>query len=183
MTTLKFTSAKIDKTEEGLRISVLLDKSDIQLARKFVMEQKDKLYDMEIKEHREKRSLDANAYFWVLADKLAGATGVPKIEVYRAAIRDIGGNNTTVCVPEAAEKRLRSGWEKNGIGWITETMPSKLPGCINVTLYYGSSTYDVAQMGRLIDNIVQDCKAVGIETMTEERLSLLKEEWGNAPTN
>lgn len=180
MTTLKFTYAKIDQTDEGLRLSVLLDKSDIQLARKFVMEQKDKLYDMEIKEHREKRSLDANAYFWTLADKLAEATGVPKIEVYRSAIRDIGGNNTTVCVPEAAEKRLRSGWEKNGIGWITESMPSKLPGCVNVTLYYGSSTYSVAQMGRLIDNIIQDCKAVGIETMTEERISLLKEEWGNA---
>ena len=30
-----------------------------------------KVYDVEIKEHREKRSLDANAYFWVLVDRLA----------------------------------------------------------------------------------------------------------------
>lgn len=177
MTTLKFTQAKIDQTDEGLRLSVLLDKSDIQLARKFVMEQKQRVYDLEIKEHREKRSLDANAYFWVLADKLSEATGVPKLDVYRDAIRNIGGNSTTVCVPEAAEQKLRKGWEKNGIGWITETMTSKLPGCVNVILYYGSSTYDTAQMSRLIDNIIQDCKAVGIETMTEEQLSLLKEDW------
>lgn len=181
MTNLKFTQAKIDQTDEVLRFSVLLDKSDIQLARKFVMEQKDKLYDMEIKEHREKRSLDANALFWVLADKLAEATGLPKIEVYRNAIRDIGGNCTTVCVPEASEKRLRIDWENRGIGWLTDSMPSKLAGCVNVTLYYGSSTYNTAQMSRLIDNIIQDCQSVGIETMSDEQLFLLKEEWGNAP--
>lgn len=179
MTTLKFTKAKIDQTDEGLRFSVLLDKIDIQLARKFVMGQKDKVYDLDIKEHREKRSLDANAYFWVLADKLAEATGVPKIEVYRNSIRDIGGNNTTVCVPEAAEQKLRKGWEKNGIGWVTESIPSKLPGCVNVILYYGSSTYDSAQMDRLIDNIVQDCESVGIETLTPDKLSLLKDGWCN----
>lgn len=41
-------------------------------------------------------------------------------------------------------------------------------------LYYGSSTYDGAQMARLIDNIVQDCKAVGIETMTPDELARLE---------
>ena len=34
-----------------------------------------KLYDVEIKQHRKRRSLDANAYFWSLADKLAGILG------------------------------------------------------------------------------------------------------------
>lgn len=46
-----------------------------------------------------------------------------------------------------------------------------------MTAYHGSSTYDTAQMSRLIDNIVQDCKALGIETMTPDKLSILKEEW------
>jgi hypothetical protein len=32
-------------------------------------------------------------------------------------------------------------------------------------------------MSQLIDNLVQDCKALGIETMTPEKLSLLKEAW------
>ena len=32
-------------------------------------------------------------------------------------------------------------------------------------------------MSRLIDLLVQDCKALGIETLSEEKLSLLKEEW------
>ena len=51
---------------------------------------------------------------------------------------------------------------------------------MNVTLYYGSSTYDTKQMSRLIDNIVQDCQAVGIETLTPDKLALLLEEWGDA---
>jgi hypothetical protein len=37
-----------------------------------------KAYDVEIKEHREKRSLDANAYFWVLVDRLLKNCGFPK---------------------------------------------------------------------------------------------------------
>lgn len=136
-----------------------------------------KLYDVTIKEHRERRSLDANAYAWVLLDKLAERLRIPKTDLYRSYIREIGGNNETVCVLEAAADKLRSGWEHNGVGWQTETMPSKINGCVNVTLYYGSSTYDTAQMSRLIDLIVQDCKAQGIETMTPQQLSALMEGW------
>ena len=135
---------------------------------------KDCALDVTIKKHRERRSLDANAYFWVLCDRLAEATREPKEQIYRAAIRDIGGNSETVCVKEQAADKPRQGWEHKGLGWVTDTMPSKLPGCVNVVLYYGSSTYDTAQMSRLIDNIVQDCKAVGIETLTPSELAKLE---------
>jgi hypothetical protein len=132
---------------------------------------------VDIKQWRERRSLDANAYFWVLCDRLSEVTGRGKSEIYRDEIRDIGGNSETVCVMDKAVDKLRSAWEKNGLGWQTETFDSKLDGCTNVTLYYGSSAYDKAQMARLIDNIVQDCKAVGVETMTPDQLDRLKEEW------
>ena len=105
-----------------------------------------KAYDVEIKEHREKRSLNSNAYAWLLIDRLA--------------------------------EKLRNGWEHNGLGWQTDTMSSKLPGCVRVVLYYGSSTYDTAQMSRLIDLIVQDCREQGIETLPQEKLAGMMEEWG-----
>jgi 2-iminoacetate synthase ThiH len=54
-------------------------------------------------------------------------------------------------------------------------MPSKIAGCTNVILYYGSSTYNQEQMTQLIDNIVQDYKAVGIETLTPVELARLTE--------
>jgi hypothetical protein len=137
----------------------------------------DRDLSIDIKQWRERRSLDANAYFWVLCDRLSEVTGRGKSEIYRDEIRDIGGNSETVCVMDKAVDKLRSAWEKNGLGWQTETFDSKLDGCTNVTLYYGSSAYDKAQMARLIDNVVQDCKAVGIETMTPDQLDRLKEEW------
>lgn len=83
-------------------------------ARAFIMEKRQRLYDCEIKEHREKRSLDANAYCWVLLDKLAQATRIPKTEIYRKAIKEIGGVSDTVCVQQRAVERLVSGWECNG---------------------------------------------------------------------
>ena len=150
-------------------------------ARAFVMEKRDRLYDCEIKEHREKRSLDANTYCWVLLDKLAQATRLPKTEIYRKAIKEIGGVSDTVCVLEKAADRLEKGWACNGIGWFTERWESRLAGCVNVTLYYGSSVYDTAQMSRLIDYIVQDCKALGIETLPPDRLAALKEDWRCTP--
>lgn len=135
-------------------------------------------YVMTIDKARKKRSLDANAYFWVLADKLATAQGLPgTTEIYHKYIKDIGGNREIVCVKEEAADKLCSGWERNGLGWLTETFPSKLDGCVNVILYYGSSTYDTAQMSRLIELIIQDCKALDIETATPAELALLLERW------
>ena len=138
---------------------------------------KDKQFD--IKEHKVKRSLNANAYFWVLLNKLAEEINTPAIEIYRSYIRQIGGNNTVVCVPDKAVADLTGGWEHNGIGWQTDTQQSKLKGCTNVILYYGSSTYDTKQMSRLIDMVVQDCQSVGISTMTPRELATLMQGWSN----
>ena len=129
--------------------------------------------DVIVKKHRKKRSLDANAYAWVLIDKLAQRTRLSKAEVYRNAIRNIGGVSETVCVVDKAVNRLCDGWSRNGLGWQTERFPSKIDGCTNVTLYYGSSSYDTEQMSALIDSLVQECKAVGIETMSPEELNSL----------
>lgn len=136
-----------------------------------------KVYKVVVTPQRKKRSLDANAYAWVLIDKLAEKLGRTKTEIYRQYVQEIGGVSETVCVLEKAAEKLIDGWAKNGIGWQSETIPSKIDGCVNVILYFGSSTYDTAQMSRLIDLIVQDCKQQGIETMTPQELDALKERW------
>lgn len=136
-----------------------------------------------VKKWRNKRSLDANAYFWALVDKLAALLKIPKEELYRGYIRNIGGNSETICIQNRAVDRLIDGWQHNGTGWITETFESKIDGCTNVILYYGSSTYDTEQMSRLIDSVVQDCKAVGIETMTPQELDNLMKVWENQKHN
>ena len=144
-------------------------------------EQYDALKDcdvnVEIRKYRRARSLDANAYAWVLIDKIANATGTRKEEVYREAIRSIGGVSITVCVPSKAIDQLRKSWRHNGLGWQVEIMPSKIDGCTNAILYYGSSTYDTKQMSALIDALVQDCRQLGIETLPTAELMSLETQW------
>lgn len=142
-------------------------------------EQYDQLHETDVeltvKRFRQKRSLDANALAWVLIDKIAQRMRMSKVDVYRDHIRHIGGVSETVCVQDRAVDKLTDAWSKNGIGWQTEIFKSKIPGCTNVTLYYGSSTYDTAQMSALIDALAQSCKALGIETMPDEQLKSLME--------
>jgi SNF2 family DNA or RNA helicase len=137
----------------------------------------DKL-SIEIKPYRARRSLDANAYCWVLMDRLAEKLNESKENVYREYIKHIGGNSEIVCVKNNAVERLCEGWSKNGIGWQTDTFPSKIEGCTNVILYYGSSTYDSSQMTRLLDLIIQDCKQQGIPVETPDEIARLKSLWG-----
>lgn len=133
--------------------------------------------EYQITKAKKKRSLDANAYAWVLIDKLAAALHMSKTEVYRNAIRDIGGNSEIYCGKEKAIDALCKQWEKTGIGWQAEIMPSKLPGCVNAILYYGSSAYDSKQMSIFIDRLKQDCESLGIEVEPDERIKSLLEAW------
>lgn len=163
------------------RLSIVYDKADLRAVQGLLEHlgtiDRSKEYEVLIRPKKKHRSLDANGYFWKLCSELAEATSQPKESVYREQIRNVGGNSTVVCVKSDAVKSLTEEWHNKGIGWITDTTKSKLKGCTNVILYYGSSTFDTKQMSRLIDNIIQDCKAVGIETMTPTELERIKAEW------
>lgn len=141
-------------------------------------ELKDSDVTVEIKKARKHRSLEANAYAWVLIDAIAAKMGLKKTEVYRNAIKEIGGVSTTGCFLTKAVPLLRQSWEKNGLGWQVETMESKLDGCTNVILYYGSSVFDSEQMRRMIDSLIQDAEALGIPTITEQEEEKMLQRWG-----
>ena len=148
------------------------------MAKAFVLNRQDGLYDVDIRKHREKRSLDANALYWKLCGELAEAINEEPERIYRRHIRDVG-NYEVLCIQERALDTFRRTWTSGHLGRFVETKASKLPGCVTVLAYYGSSDFDKSQMSRLIDNCIQDCKALGIETLTQDKLALLKEEWGN----
>lgn len=172
--TIQFREAKL----EGGWLMVKPDRQDLGKAMAFVRKKKNRPYDLELKEHREKRSLDANAYCWLLVGKLAAAMSLPPVEVYREAIRNIGGNYTPMCVPEEKVEQFALNWSHNGKGWFVEDIgQAQEPGYRNLLAYHGSSVYSTKEMSALIDNIVQDCKALDIETLPPEKLALLKEEW------
>lgn len=130
----------------------------------------------EIKEYKEKRSLDANAYAWVLLGKLQDKLHIPKEDIYRDAIRLVGSYEVVPIKNEAVTK-FEQAWNKNGLGWITDTTKSKIKGYTNVIAYYGSSIYDTREMTRLIELIIQECKQLDIETKSEAEIDSLLKEW------
>lgn len=136
----------------------------------------DKTKKFEVKEYKEKRSLDSNAYAWVLLGKLQDKLHIPKEDIYKDLIRNIG-SYVIVPIKDEAVERFRQSWSKNGLGWITETMKSKLEGFTNVVTYYGSSVYNTAEMSRLIELIVQECKQLDIETKSQAEIDSLLKEW------
>lgn len=137
-----------------------------------------KEYKLEIKEHKQKRSLNANSYFWELCGKLAEKTHIPKTEIYRSYIKEIGGNSEIICIQDKALTHFREIWEQGHIGRFTEICDSKLKGCTNVIVYYGSSDYDTGTMSRLIEMVVQDCIEQEIPTYNQAELQKLCDEWG-----
>lgn len=130
--------------------------------------------EYEIRKKPKKRSLDQNAYCWVLIDKIAEAVHIAPEQVYRNAIRDIGGVSERICIQSEAAETFCRAWEKRGMGWQTETGPSKIKGCVTVTCWYGSSVYDTKQMAALLESLIQEAKALGIETLTPEELARLE---------
>ena len=91
MTTINFTEAEWRQDKKGTWLSVLVDSPSA--AKQFCETQEPgKKYTAEFRERRKKRSLDANAYCWVLIGQLAARLRITPLEVYREAIRAIGGN-------------------------------------------------------------------------------------------
>lgn len=135
-----------------------------------------KTYICKLSEKKKRRSLDANGRYWALCGKLSEKMGIPPEDIYRRHIRGIGCY-TVLCVQETALDAFKRVWVSNHLGRFVETRESKLDGCVTVLAYYGSSDFDTRQMAQLIDHCVQDCKAVGVETMPPAELAALLESW------
>lgn len=169
------------------KAKVIIDGEDTYLclavpfreARRFIAEKKDKKYSVEIKEYRERRSLDANAYLWVLLDRMAETKSrmeeatCTKEELYLDYVRECGPFKD-FDLGESEAKTFQTAWSMLGIGWPTERVDFTPDGeRLIIRAYYGSSTYNTRQMSRMLNLVVQDAKALGVETMSPEELASL----------
>lgn len=137
--------------------------------------------DIKVTKHREKRSLNANAYMWELCGKIADKLSddgilFTKEEVYRNAVREVGIYEDTPMI-YGYQDRLRRAWEEHGTAWITEIVDYYDDNTVLVRCYYGSSQYDSKQMSRLIDYIIQDCDELGIDHRTPGEIADLISLW------
>lgn len=138
--------------------------------------EQDKEQLFEIKEHRVKRSLNANAYAWTLIGKIAEEVGNTKEEVYREYIKN-KGIFQVITMNNKAVSTFKKIWEERGLGWLCETSETKIEGLTDVIAYYGTSSYNTKQMAHFIDYVVQEAKELEIETLTPVEIQRLKDLW------
>lgn len=139
---------------------------------------KDKDIDIEVKEHREKRSLNANSYFHVLVDKIAEVQGVSHAEVHNLMIARYGYMDKDI-------KNLilndEIPWQKLESLHLRPTTATKVLDNGKLYRVYivmrGSHTYDTKEMSRLIDGTVSEAQEIGIETLPPAELERLKSLW------
>ena len=140
-------------------------------------ELKEQELSIELKKYRKKRSLDANAYQWVLCTKIAEKLGTSKEEVQDLMIQRY------------------SDFDKDEDGYITITMLDRIPvsklgghwklighnGKFNSYMrLVGSSEMDSAQMARLLEGVISEAKELGIETETPDEIERMKALWQKA---
>lgn len=126
----------------------------------------DKKYDLT--EHKEKRSKNANAYLWELLGKLQDKLIIPKEDLYKNYIREIGAFDTLAIKNEAVETFVRE-WNARGLGYQVELITSN-DVVTELAIYYGSSAYNTKQMSNLIELVIEDCKEQGIETKSADEI-------------
>ncbi|RDU22856.1 hypothetical protein [Anaerosacchariphilus polymeriproducens] len=139
----------------------------------------DKL-NIKVTKYREKRSLDANAYAWVLMSKLAEHLDTSKEEVYEEMLNKYGfpvfeenGRRTILTVlPEVNMKSLGIHTKYIGSGYVGDKEFH------HYLVLRGSSEYNTKEMAHFIDMIVSECKEVEIETLPEDEIKRMKEVWG-----
>ena len=131
-----------------------------------------KVLDITLVQHRERRSLDANAYFWELLGKLAETLDTDRDGLYLAYVKQAGVAKDFTLLPKDVDT-FCAAWHRLGKGWPTELVDYDGDSKMIVRAYYGSSSYNTKQMSRLIDNLVQDAQALGITTESPEKIEEL----------
>lgn len=142
---------------------------------------KDQAVSVEIKKATSGRSKDANAFCWCLCTDIGKAISppIPKEDVYRKAIREVGEYEPLPIRADAVET-FQKRWAEKGVGWFAEVIDdSKLPGYKLVFAYYGSSTYDTTAMSKLIDFLKDEAENLDIIIpLSKEEEKRMLEQWG-----
>ena len=139
---------------------------------------KGKELSVDIKQYRQKRSLDSNSYCWILCQKIAEVIHSTKELVYKKVIKDVGQFQLMPIKNEAVE-RWQKVWESKGMGWFSEVLEdSKLEGYKKIISYYGSSVYDNREISILINELIMQCKELNIETMSPMEIERMQKAWG-----
>lgn len=140
-----------------------------------------------VTEHRRKRTLSQNAYYWALIGKTARALRISTTELHNRMLRDVAdraniaetfsGKKGFLLLPDTEET------EKKALAMETvHIKPTSHTRVLNDGITYrtyvllkGSSAMDTEEMGALLDHLIEAAQEIGIETMTPRELATIRE--------
>lgn len=128
-----------------------------------------------VRRWREKRSLDSNAYAWLLMTAIAEKLHTSKEEVYELMLdrygkefRDDDGGMVVVGVKKGLDMKKAGHWKRY----------KDDDDCAYWYLLKGTSEYDSAEMSYFIDRIIEEAQELGIDTATPDEVARMKELYG-----
>jgi hypothetical protein len=135
------------------------------------MRDKDKL-SIEIKQYRQHRSLNANAYAWLLIGQISDIVRAGKDEIYLKLLKRYGQSELISVLSHVPVGSYVKYYEEAG--------ESKLNGkdFTHYRVYKGSSEFDTREMSIFIDGVVSEAKELGIQTETPNQIAEMKARWG-----
>ena len=161
---------------DGLKLTVRTPQAKVIAERV----QNGKQYTVEIKEYRQKRSLDQNAMYWSVLTTFAKDLGISNNYAHNMMLRRYGqleryGEELVyVFLPdteEAAKKAEEA--ETYHLKPTSSTKQGKDGTYRAYMLLRGSKTYDTAEFKRLLDGLLDECKQMGLDVLTEQERALL----------
>ena len=131
---------------------------------------KDTTWDIKIDKHREKRSLQANAYSWVLQNEISNVLRLSKEEVHFQMLKDYGQRDY---ISALASVNLANYYD-----YFEEKSTFKQNDKIfkSYVIYRGTHTYNSKEMSIFIDGVVQEARNLGIETLEDKEIEKLIKE-------
>jgi len=128
----------------------------------------------EIKPYRQKRSLNANAYAWVLINEMANSLRTSKDEVYQEMLKRYGQSKVISVLSDIDISRFVKYYEEIGKGHVEGKEFT------HYRCYIGSSEYDSREMAILIDGIVDEAQKLGIDTLPTTAIERMKALWNQS---
>lgn len=138
---------------------------------------------IKVSKHNEKRSLDANAYYWLLIGKLSKALNISNNYCHNVMLRrygvvdEIDGKPVYLVIPDTDEAEKEADEAEKFHIKPTSNVREGNDGIMYRTymLLKGSHEYDTTEMSRLVSGLVDECRQCGIETMTPDELARMFE--------
>ena len=131
---------------------------------------KDTVYDLKIDKHRNKRSLNANAYSWVLQNEISNVMRLSKEEVHFEMLKRYGQRDYVSLLANIDPSLYFDYYEEQG------TFKNKNNTFKSYIIYKPTRKYNSREMAIFIDGLVQECRNLGIETLEDLEIKEMIEE-------